>query len=151
MLTRVRNTVLAGAAVFALAACDDTTTSPEPHPTVADMAGTYTATSAQWTATADAGINYDLIQAGGSYEMQINQNGTVTTRVVRDGFDDVTGTGTIALDQQGNMTFTQNGSARPIEYTFQNNTLSWTDTGAMWDFGLGSGLEASTFQGAFVR
>jgi hypothetical protein len=152
MLTRVRNTLFAGAAVFALAACEGTTTAPQqPALTVSDMAGVYTATEAGWTSAADAGMQYDLVGAGGTYEMAILEDGTYTTRVHREGFEDITTTGRLALDNQGAMTITHNGVSRGIDYTFENNRLTWTDAGAEWDFGHGAGMEGARFNGTFQR
>jgi hypothetical protein len=29
--------------------------------------------------------------------------------------------------------------------------MTWTDTGGMWDFGTGAGMEGATFNGTFTR
>jgi hypothetical protein len=153
MLTRVRNTILAGVAVFALTACDETSPTPPPEPalTMAQLAGAYTATQAGWTATAHAGTHFDLIGTGGTHEMVILEDGTYTTRIAREGQADLVTAGALTLDQQGALSAMHNGVSRPIDYTFDNGTLTWTDAGAEWDFGAGAGLEGATFTGTFVR
>jgi hypothetical protein len=154
MLTRLRNTLFAGAAVFALAACDTgTTVAPQdPAFTVADIAGTYTATDARWTAHANAGTQFDLVGTGGTYEMAVLEDGTYTTRIVREGHQDLVTTGNITLDQAGIMTLQPLGEqARNVDWNWQDGTMTWTDTGGMWDFGTGAGMEGATFNGTFTR
>jgi hypothetical protein len=131
---------------------DDTGFTPQdPALQVGDLAGTYVATEAGWTATADAGTQFDLVGTGGTYEMVVLEDGTYTTRIAREGHEDIVDVGTIGLDQAGAMSVTHDGVSRPIDYTWDNGTLTWGDTGTQWDFGMGAGMEAAGFQGTFVR
>jgi hypothetical protein len=152
MLTRVRNTVIAGAAVFALTACEERVVTPQEQPlTIADMHGTYMATEAGWTAAADAGTHFDLVGTGGTYEMVILPDGAFTTRIHREGHADTVDTGIMQLTPAGDLTVTQNGVTRPIDFTWQDGTLTWADSGTHWDFGAGAGMEDAHFRGTFAR
>jgi hypothetical protein len=136
----------------AVAACGADTVAPQdPALTTADIAGTYTATGARWTATADAGTHFDLVGTGGTYEMAVLEDGTFTTRIGREGHEDMVATGRFGLDAAGAMTLTENGISRAVEYQWDNGTFTWRDAGARWDFGAGGGMEGATFDGTFVR
>lgn len=146
MMTSMRAVALA-AAVSVAAACESAT-APRVT-TLDDLVGNYTATSAVFTAAADAAVTHDVLGTGGTYILQIHPGGQYTTTLQRPGHAHTVRTGTLALNGD-RMAVTEWGQpTRMVEFSLSGDVLTWHDMTDRFDFG--GGDEVSRFQATLAR
>lgn len=127
---------LATLLVFAAAGCGDDATEPAPV-TIADLAGSWTATSVKLTNNADPSQQFDIVTAGGEVRFTLLTNGGFRTWVelgeIMDEWDAL-------LTLSGNTaTTTPAEASRPTRhYTFSldGDVLTLNSSDAEWDFTL---------------
>ena len=140
-------------AVFTAGCSDSDATGPDEGITVADLVGTWRASSHVFTNNANSSESQDLIQLGGETRTTILTGGRARTWVTIGDFTDEWDS---QLTIAGNkLTSTPAESTRPpVTWTFtlNGNTLTITRSDSSFDFTLGSGAEVSATETiVFVR
>ena len=113
---------------LATAGCSDST---DAELTIADLAGTWEATTFRVTLDADPSVVFDLIAIGGSSEVVITAAGAYTETRTLPGVGDVPDVGTFTLDSQTQVTRTSttSGDADTFEFTLVGETMTLTGAG----------------------
>jgi hypothetical protein len=158
-MTRVRIpavrllSLLALAAVFT-SACGDSSSSTEPEGlTIADLVGSWGASSALFTNQANPSQKFDIIAAGGTLNITVLNSGGVRTWLE---IGDVSDEWDAMLTLNGNqLTATPAEASRPTRHwTIEKNSngFTLTSTDASFDFTLSGATEVSASEVVvFVR
>ena len=113
---------------LAVAGCSDST---DADLTIADLAGTWEATTFRVTLDADPSVIFDLISIGGASVVEISAAGAYTETRTLPGVGDVPDVGTFTLDSQTQITRTSttSGDSDTFEFTLVGETLTLTGAG----------------------
>ncbi len=121
--------------------------------TVADLEGTWVATSLTVTANDDPGQSIDLIAVGGSMEMAADESGRVEgtlTVPAALGGGDLPVMGQLDVVDQETMAVSFDPEIPPLlvgysgPFTLEGSTLTVTDEEGSFDFGTGTPVSASS-------
>jgi hypothetical protein len=95
--------------------------------TIADLAGTWTATKMEYTNKANNSQKVDLVQLGVGMKLTINSSGRYTATLTISGLGELTTAGTITL-QGGNLILDDDEEAenQTVAFTLSGNTLTLT-------------------------
>jgi len=115
----------------AVIGCSDSTSVED----VADLVGTWEATSFLWVSDADANVTFELVGAGGSFALVIAADGSFTGNFAM-GTEVETFAGTISISGS-NLVITDDpdiDGPSTLAFTLDGNTLTMTDNDETFDF-----------------
>ncbi len=131
-----------------LGSCGDETTAPKP----AELAGTWTATKAEYVSVANTSTRIDIVAGGGAATLVLTADGRYEyVEIPKEQSPDTTRGGWSASADV--MTFTVDGMpwATQFDLYFSGNTLRLTGGHSEYDFGQGGGLEEARQNLEFTR
>ena len=121
-------------------------------PVPSELAGTWTATSAEFTSQASPVQRQNILQQGGSVSLVIEGNGGYLLTISEDGVPPVSENGFISRIDNIDITFTPvNGTVYDQAYTYNITTLQLVNATAQYDFDHDGTMEAATCSITFRR